>query len=108
MYRFIHMENGMPNATETKPDTRKPLMVNFKEDTLTTVSRATVRTLSDKLGFNDTQTVLYALARLRDEVIAGEDSGNVDDFKPLTKRQHTVIAHAEPKTRGRVIDTLLP
>lgn len=98
----------MPTVTATKPDTRKPLMVNFKEDTLTTVSRATVRTLSDKLGFNDTQTVLYALARLRDEVIVGEDGRDSEEFKPLTKRQHAVIAHAEPKTRGRVISTLLP
>lgn len=83
-------------------------MVNFKEDTLTTVSRATVRTLSVKLGFNDTQTVLYALARLRDEVIVDENTHAGEDFKPLTKRQHAVLAHAEPKTRGRVISTLLP
>lgn len=83
-------------------------MVNFREDTLTTVSRATVRTLSDKLGFNETQTVLYALARLRDEVIVDDVTHDADDFKPLTKRQHAVLAHAEPKTRGRVISTLLP
>ena len=95
----------MTVATVTKPDVRKPLVVNFKEDTLTTVSRATVRTLSDRLGFNDTQTVLYALARLRDEVIV--DEVDSDDFKPLTKKQHAVIAHAEPKTRGRVIGTAL-
>lgn len=98
----------MTAATAIRPDARKPFMVNFKEDTLTTVSRATVRTLSDKLGFNETQTVLYALARLRDEVIVGEDVRGTEDFKPLTKRQHTVLAHAEPKTRGRVIGTLLP
>ena len=98
----------MPTATATKSDTRRPLMVNFKEDTLTTVSRATVRNLSDKLGFNDTQTVLYALARLRDEVITPKETRAVEDFKPLTKKQHAVIARAEPKGRGRVLSTLLP
>ena len=95
-------------ATLEKPETRKPFMVNFKEDTLTTVSRATVRTLSEKLGFNDTQTVLYALARLRDEVIVDSDSKATGGFSPLTKRQHAVLANAEPKTKGRVISTLLP
>ena len=98
----------MTNATLEKPEARKPLMVNFKEDTLTTVSRATVRTLSEKLGFNDTQTVLYALARLRDEVIVDDSSNAIGGFKPLTKRQHAVLVHAEPKTKGRVISTLLP
>ena len=98
----------MPTATAAKSDTKKPLMVNFKEDTLTTVSRATVRTLSDRLGFNDTQTVLYALARLRDEVIGTKEAHYLEDFKPLTKKQHQVIARAEPKVRGRVLSTLLP
>jgi len=98
----------MTAVNAIKPEARKPFMLNFKEDTLTTVSRATVRALSDKLGFNETQTVLYALARLRDEVIAAEPAGDADDFKPLTARQHAVLAHAEPKTRGRVISTLLP
>ncbi len=82
-------------------------MVNFKEDTLTTVSRGTVRLLSDKLGFNETQTVLYALARLRDEVNLSENSGGAEDFRPLTKKQHEVLAFAEPKTRGRVTSSLL-
>ena len=86
----------------------KPLMVNFKQDTLATVSRVTLKTLSDKLGFNDTQTDLYALARLRDEVITAKETRDVEDFKPLTKKQHAVIAHAEPKGRGRVLGTLLP
>jgi hypothetical protein len=98
----------MTATTANRPDARKPFMLNFKEDTLTTVSRATVRTLSDKLGFNETQTVLYALARLRDEVMFAPPAGDTDDFEPLTKRQHAVLDHAEPKTRGRVISTLLP
>jgi len=109
-YTLWHSKNGelMTATTASRPEARKPFMLNFKEDTLTTVSRATVRTLSDKLGFNETQTVLYALARLRDEVNVAQAAGAADDFKPLTKRQHAVLAHAEPKTKGRVISTLLP
>jgi predicted nucleic acid-binding protein len=98
----------MTAAIANKSEVRKPFMVNFKDDTLHTVSRATVRALSDKLGFNETQTVLYALARLRDEVALDEASDKQTSFKPLTKRQHAVLAHTEPKTRGRIIGSLLP
>jgi hypothetical protein len=42
----------------------QPLKLNFKDDTLTTVSPDTVRALAEKLGLNETQTVLYALAKL--------------------------------------------
>jgi hypothetical protein len=98
----------MAAATEAKPEVRRPFMLNFKEDTLTTVSRATVRALSEKLGFNETQTVLYALARLRDEVVINPENDGTENFKPLTRKQHAVLANAEPKTRGRVVSSLLP
>jgi hypothetical protein len=80
------------------------LKLNFKEDTLTTVSRDALRALAKKLGFNETQTVLFALARLRDEVLQDQDAGS---FLPLTKAQLSVIAKAEPKAQGKVVDTLL-
>lgn len=83
---------------------KEPLTLNFKEDTLTTVSRPMLRAMASKLGFNETQTVLYALARLRDEVIADDIAV---DFKPLTQAQHAAIAAAAPRRRGKVIDRLL-
>ncbi|CAN7761077.1 MULTISPECIES: hypothetical protein [unclassified Variovorax] len=82
----------------------QPLKLNFKDDTLTTVSRDALRALAKKLGFNETQTVLYALARLRDEVFVEQDT---EKLMPLTKIQHQTIAKAEPKRRGKVIDSLL-
>lgn len=88
-----------------KSATKEPLVLNFKDDTLTTVSRSTVRVLSKKLGFNDTQTVLYALARLRDEVIAAKE---METFMPLTKKQHQLIAQAAPAGKGKIVETLLP
>ena len=46
------------------------LKLQFKQgETLNTVSRGTLKKLASHLGFNETQTVQYALARLREEVI---------------------------------------
>lgn len=82
----------------------QPLKLNFKDDTLTTASRDALRALAKKLGFNETQTVLYAIARLRDEVFAEPDK---DKLTPLTKTQHQAIAKAEPAGKGRVVGSLL-
>jgi hypothetical protein len=83
---------------------QQALKLNFKEDTLTTVSRDALRALAKKLGFNETQTVLYALARLRDEVF---DQQELEQFMPLTKKQHEAIAKAEPRRKGKVLGSLL-
>lgn len=88
-------------STATPP---QPLKLNFKDDTLTTVSRDALRALAKKLGFNETQTVLYALARLRDEVFVEQD---IEKFGPLSQTQHQAIAKAEPKGKGKVIGSLL-
>ena len=46
------------------------LLLNFKAgETRNTVSRKTVKRLAEVLGFNETQVALYALARLREELI---------------------------------------
>lgn len=82
---------------------QKPMKLNFEDDTLTTVSRDALRALANKLGFDETQTVLYALARLRDEVFAEQE---MEKFMPLTKTQHQAIATAEPP-QGKVIESLL-
>ncbi|WP_085315003.1 hypothetical protein [Derxia lacustris] len=80
------------------------MKLNFKEDTLTTVSRDALTALAHKLGLNETQTVLYALARLRDEVFVGQD---MEKFMPLIKTQHQAIAKAEPIEKGKVLGSLL-
>lgn len=83
---------------------QQPMKLNFKEDTLTTVSRDALRALAKKLGFNETQTVLYALARLRDEVFVEQDAQRL---VPLTKTQHQAIAQAEPQGQGKILESLL-
>lgn len=83
---------------------QQPLKLNFKDDTLTTVSRDALKAISRKLGFNETQTVLYALARLRDEVLVEQDT---EKLLPLTPAQHKAITKADPKGKGKVVGSLL-
>lgn len=46
------------------------LLFNFRpEDTLTSVTRESLKMMSDSLGLTETQTVHFALAKLRREVL---------------------------------------
>ena len=46
------------------------LLMKFKEkDTPNTVTRKTVKAMAAKLGFNETQLINYALAKLREDVL---------------------------------------
>ena len=58
------------------------LLVQFRSsESLHAVSRATVRKMADVLGLNETETTLYALARLRDQLLPAyePDDGEVSD-----------------------------
>lgn len=66
------------------------LLLKFKDtDTANTVTRTTVRKMSAALGFNETQLVQYALARLRAEVLpayeADEGALSASTMKHLKK-----------------------
>lgn len=63
------------------------MLVKFKgSDSLNSVTRKTLRQMAEALGFNDTQVVQYALAKLRAEVLPAyqPDDGPV----PATMIQH--------------------
>lgn len=46
------------------------LLMKFKDqDTPNTVTRKTVKALAEALGFNETQVINYALAKLREEIL---------------------------------------
>lgn len=87
------------------------LLLKFKDDTLATVSRSSVKVMARKLGFNETQVAHYALARLREElsaktlrtVTAAEQTGSVteEDYPPLTADQLAVVRKHAPKRRGK-------
>ena len=78
---------------------RNTLPVVFRDDSITRVSRQTLALLADTLGFDQTQTVHLALARLREDVLgsnAKSKSGG-DDYPPLTAKQLAAIRTHEPK-----------
>ena len=83
---------------------KEALLLNFKLDTLTTVSRETVRRIAKALGFSETQAVHFALARLREDALRGEAD---EDYPPLTKAQLAAIRKHETKRKGRVLSSLL-
>jgi hypothetical protein len=83
---------------------KEALLLNFKVDTLTTVSRETVRRIAKALGFSETQAVHFALARLREDALRGEAE---EAYPPLTKAQLDAIRIHEPKRKGRVLSNLL-
>lgn len=48
----------------------QPLLMKFKDkDTSNTVTRKTVQAMALKLGFNETQLIHFALAKLREDVL---------------------------------------
>lgn len=50
--------------------TTQTLLLKFKDkDTPNTVTRKTVKSMAARLGFNETQLINYALARLREDVL---------------------------------------
>lgn len=88
------------------------LLLKFKEDTLATVSRSTVKVMARKLGFNETQVAHYALARLREELLTSTDQptasaghrdleGDDGECPALTTEQLDVIRKHAPKRRGK-------
>lgn len=88
------------------------LLLKFKEDTLATVSRSSVKLMAKKLGFNETQVTHYALARLREELLVGSGRPTLaaghrgpgiqdGDYPALTAEQLQIIRQHAPKRRGK-------
>lgn len=86
-------------ATATKS---KSLLLKFKDDTVTTVSHETFSEVAKTLGFNETQTLHLAIARLRDEVLGGAGAGE-ERYPPLTAGQLLNIRSRAPKPKGKLV-----
>lgn len=100
----------MAMAATSKSSTTKgkTLLFKFKEDTVTTVSRETFSEIARTLGFNETQTLHLAVARLRDEVLGAGQRGSGDGdgeepYPPLTAGQLLDIRSRAPKPRGKLV-----
>ena len=96
----------MTVTTKSGATRRKTLLFKFNDDTVTTVSHETFSQVARKLGFNETQTLHLAIARLRDEVLeaAQQDTGAVEaPYSPLTARQLLDIRSKAQQPRGRLV-----
>ncbi len=94
----------MPTTNKSAATKRKSLLFKFKDDTVTTVSHETFSEVARTLGFNETQTLHLAIARLRDEVFGGGQHGATEEeqpYPPLSAGQLLDIRSRAPKPRGK-------
>ena len=96
----------MATTTKSSATKRKTLLFKFKDDTVTTVSHETFSEMAKTLGFNETQTLHLAIARLRDELLGGGQRGSAEGeepYPPLTAGQLFDIRSRAPKPRGELV-----
>ena len=62
-------------------------------DTVTGVTRVTVKRIAKELGFNETQAIHYALAKLAKEVLPAYEQDN----GPLSEKELAAIEKLEPQ-----------
>ena len=96
----------MTTKTKSSAPKRKTLLFKFKDDTVTTVSHETFSEVARMLGFNETQTLHLAIARLRDELLARGQSGSAEGeepYPPLSAGQLFDIRSRAPKPRGKLV-----
>ncbi len=91
-------------TTSTTPDKAERLLVRFPRESMTTVTRSTVREIAAELGFDETQTINLAMARLRDHV---RGLGTADIFESLTDEHHKRIGQASGLRGTKATSTLL-
>ena len=77
----------------SKTLTAKLLVTVRPKDTRFGVTRKTVRKMSDTLGLTDTDTMMLALAKLRDSLLPAYER----DDGPLTERQMQALRKVEPQ-----------
>ena len=96
----------MTTTSKSPATKRNRLLFKFKDDTVTTVSRETLSEVARSLGFNETQTLHLAMARLRDELLAGRQRDSADGeepYPPLTARQLFDVRSRAPKPGGKLV-----
>ncbi len=86
------------------------LPIHFADDALTRVSRDTLKDLAKRLGFNETQTVHYALAFLKKEVDESATSAKPGEgeYPPLSRRQLEAIRKHQPRRKkAGIVESLI-
>lgn len=93
-----------------KSQEKSVLPIHFADDALTRVSRGTLKALAKRLGFNETQTVHYALAFLKKEVDerAAAPRQEEGDYPPLSREQIEAIREHQPRRKkAGIIESLI-
>jgi hypothetical protein len=100
--------------SEGGPSVKSALQVNFTADAVTRVSRQTLKRLAQTLGVSETQTIHFALVRLKQELSQGDSTaakagrGDGDDYPPLAARQLEAIRRHQPRRKKRgLVDSLI-
>ncbi len=98
-----------PSKT-AKPKEKSVLPIHFADDALTRVSRDTLKALAKRLGFNETQTVHYALAFLKKEVDerAAAPRQREGDHPPLPREQLEAVREHQPRRKKTgIVESLI-
>jgi hypothetical protein len=75
-----------------------------QQDARHAVTRQTLRKLADQLGMSDTETVHYALAALRDQLLPQYPM----DDGPLSEHQLQAVREATPQDDYHPTESLIP
>lgn len=99
------------SASKTAKSKEKSVLpIHFADDALTRVSRDTLKALAKRLGFNETQTVHYALAFLKKEVDerATAPRHKAGVYPPLSREQLEAVREHQPRSKkAGIIDSLI-
>ena len=98
------------SSKTAKSKEKSVLPIHFADDALTRVSRNTLKALAKRLGFNETQTVHYALAFLKWEVDESETSAKhgEGEYPPLTRHQLEAVRKHQPRRKkAGIVESLI-
>lgn len=98
------------SSKTAKSKEKSVLPIHFAGDALTRVSRDTLKALAKRLGFNETQTVHYALAFLKKEVDerAAAPRQEDGDYPPLTAKQLKAVREHQPRRKKTgIVESLI-
>jgi hypothetical protein len=98
------------SSKTAKSKEKSVLPIHFADDALTRVSRDTLKALAKRLGFNETQTVHYALAFLKKEMDERAKAPRQEegDYPPLSgKHLEAVREHQPRRKKTGIVESLI-
>lgn len=93
-----------------KSKEKSVLPIHFADDALTRVSRDTLKALAKRLGFNETQTVHFALAFLKKEIEdrARKPRQEEGDYPLLSRKELQAVREQQPRGKKTgIVESLI-